>query len=73
MILTNTNGKEDVQINELLIERGYAKYYDPFEETEICVSESKCASSYIHTFFVVVYRQTNLNAISKTIFQRKFL
>lgn len=34
MILINTNGPKDVQVNELFIDRGYAKFYNPFESSD---------------------------------------
>lgn len=31
MVITNTNGLIDLQVNQKLISAGYAKYYDPYQ------------------------------------------
>lgn len=38
MILLNTNGPKDVNINDLLIEKEYATYYDPYQLSRFGVS-----------------------------------
>lgn len=69
--MINTNGPNDININDLLIEEGYAMYYDAYQLSRFSVSNFNISQFFNLICIILIYRLFSEQLEPKTVFFRK--